>query len=463
MVSIALNLAFVSDAQATVMINNGGLNNISTPSEDLDVSNGAGATSTVLNIMDGADIGVNGDGRSVGLSEQSVLNFSGGIAQGGITMTGNSIANLTGSSDISGDISADGNSELQINSNASVGGEVFIEGNATASFLGGEVEVFGIGGAATATINGGSINDDLVAEGDAIVTVHDVFVNDDVDAGDSGVVHLMGGLFDEDVTAAGNSTINISGGDYVRIFSDGAALTAEQGTINVTGGIFGETGVDDGGLALATLGGTLNFDGAEIAGTTEDMAPTAAFSAALNGKVNLSNVDFGNLVVETSTNGTVNLGEITAKDISATVFGGGELNILSGEADSLSIFAELAGEINLRGGDFGDSLVTLESESILTVFGSDLTFNGTPVEDLNAVLGAGAFDEATGKLGTIAGDLAGVLADGSAFSLSFSRSFIPPTASQVFLVQVPEPSTTVLLSCLLMGLAMKKRSVRSMC
>lgn len=446
-----------STTNATILINDGGLTNINAASEDIEVANGPGGTSTVLNVMPGADIGINVDDRSIGLSEQSVLLFSGGSAQGSLTMTDDSVAFLGGTANIAGDISADGNSELQINNNATIGGEVFAEGNAIVNFLGGEVDTFGIGGNATATINGGSIDDDLDTEGDAVLNVIDVFVNDDVDADDNGVMNLMGGLFDEDVEAAGNSTINILGGDYVRIFSDGASLVANEGTVNVTGGVFGEAGVDDGGSALATLGGTVNFSGASIAGAADSMAPTATFSAVLNGKVNLSDVQFGGLAVEASTNGTANVGDdVSASSFNASVFGGGTLNISGGEADALDIFAELGGEINLIGGTFATANVTLETNSILTIFGSDFTFNDIPVEDLNSVLGPGAFDDTTGELRTIAGDLAGAFGDGTLFDLSFTRSFIPPDVSQIFLVTIPEPSTMMLFSCLLVGIVMKR-------
>lgn len=449
-------LLYSRTACATIMVNNGGLNSISAPSDDIEVADGVGGTSTVVNVMTGADIGVNLDGRSIGLTQQSVLLFSGGSAQGNITITGNSVAFLGGTTNVAGDILADGDTELQINNNTTVGGEVFAEGNATVGFLGGEVDTFGIGGNATATINGGSIDDDLDTEGDAVLNVLDVFVNDDVDADDNGVMNLMGGLYDEDVEAAGNSTINITGGDYVRIFSDGANLVANEGTVNVSGGTFGEAGVDDGGSALATLGGTLNFDGAAIAGVGGGTAPTATFSAVLNGTVNLSNTQFGNLVIEAGNNGVANIDGVTATSISATPTAGGTLNIAGGEADSLNVLAELGGEMYLSGGTFGSIDVGLETNSILTIVGMNFAFNGTPIEDLNSVLGPGAFDDGSGELRTIAGDITGALADGSSFSLSFTRGFIPPDAAQVFLVQVPEPMTLVLASCLLVGALIKR-------
>jgi hypothetical protein len=318
----------------------------------------------------------------------------------------------------------------------SVSGEVFIGGSGTGSFLGGEVDVFGVGENATATIDGGSVDDDLDAGGNAVLTVVDIFVNDDVDAEDNGVMNLMGGLFDEDLTAADSSSINISGGQYVRVFSDGAELVAEEGTVNVTGGVFGEAGVDEGGTVLATLGGRVLFSGATIAGADSGTAPTATFSAKLNGEINISDVEFGDLAIDAGNCGKITIQDFAADDMTVATIGNGEVDVVSGEADALTVFAELGGLVNIRGGEFLDADLEAQSGSVITVFGSSFSVNGSP-----ATFGA---------IPEVAGEIAGVLSDGTPFTATFRRQFFPVAdAGQVVLA--PEPASLAMLLLAICG------------
>jgi hypothetical protein len=226
-------------------------------------------------------------------------------------------------------------------------------------------------------------------------------------------------------------------------------MIAEGGTIHVTGGIFGESGVNDGGLVRAAFGGLVHFMGAEIAGADDGTAPVATLSALTNGELNVSDVAFGDLVLEANTGGTVNVGDITAENISVSMLGGGTVNFQAGEADSLEVLAELESFVNLRGGHFGVIDVTLQTNSVLTIFGNSFTFFGTPVE----LLPEEAFVRETGELRTIGGisALAGALADGMPFSLSYSRQLNPP-GTRVFLIRVPEPTGLALAALAAAGL-----------
>jgi hypothetical protein len=320
-----------------------------------------------------------------------------------------------------------------------VGGELLVDGDGSVEFEGGEVNVFVAAGNASALISGGSIGDALEVSENSQVNILDVDISDDVDAFHNALLNLQGGTFGEDVTASDMAALHITGGSFPAIFSDGAELTASQGTVSVTGGMFGEPGVSDGGRGVATLGGHLVFQGAEIAGANDGTAPIAEFSSVLNGLVEISEVRFGELLLEAANSGTINLQDVVADSIQISALAGGVTNILGGHAASVTAMAEIGGAVNLQGGSFEEFSVTLLSESILTITGHSFTFNGTPIDELDAVLGdPDAFIEETGELRVVAGDLAGILADGSTFGLQFSREFTPLPGARVFLV--PEPA-----------------------
>ncbi len=441
LICFSLFFHITAPATATVMLNNGGLNNINAASDDLEVSDGPGATSTVVNVMTGADIGTNGDGRSIGLTQQSVLLFSGGSAQGNITMGDNSVAFLNGSANVAGDISADGDTELQINNSATVGGEVFAEGNATVSFLGGEVDTFGIGGNATATINGGSIDDDLDTEGDAVLTVIDVFVNDDVDAADNGVMNLMGGIYDEDVEATDSSTINISGGEFVRIASRGANLVASGGVINVSAGTFGTAGENDGGFIVAASGGVINMSGATIAGADTGAAAPVPIQSSLNGVVNIAGMEFNDLEVAALTGGRVDLTNVVADNLSLE-FAAGLSTLDNVTADGFSLAANLGSIIWILDGDLGDGSITAFGGSKVTIFGSGFMVNGVPF--------------AGGEIPFISGDISLTLPSGAQLNATFQRQ--PGPGNQAAIIElVPEPGSLTMIGVLAASIACLRR------
>lgn len=453
---LMLSMILSSFANATQILSNGALNNISGPSEDLIVSNGSGGTSTVVNVLTGADISaapvetpeLPNEGNSIDLTEQSILLFSAGVARGHLKITDDSIAVLSGSSAVVGaDVLVDGNANIQINNNATVledddeGGEVFIEGNATGTFLGGEVTVFGVGGNATATINGGSVDDDLDAEGDGNLDVIDIFVNDDVDAADNGVMNLMGGVYDEDVEAADSSTINISGGDYIRIIGRGANLISSGGTINVTGGTFSTAGESGGGSIVAAAGGTINMSGATIAGADAGTAATTPIQASLNGAVSVDGVEFNDMEISALTGGRVVLTNVTADNITLDLAAG--LSTLDNVvADGFSIAANLGSFVSILSGDLGDGTITAFGGSKVSIVGSNFMVNGIPF--------------AGGEIPFISGDISLTLPGGAQLAATFQRQ--PGPGDQAATIQlIPEPASLAILGLMAAAITCSRR------
>lgn len=474
--------------QATDVLNNGMANSISAASDDLQVRNGA--SPTTLNVLEGAQIGavpeqdppLPAEGRSIGLFDASVLNFSGGEVAGSVDVLDSSVANLSGGL-IGDDLRVGGSGQVALSgtkveddvfqesgsfnmSGGEVGDQFFVSGNATLNLgeaagpinddlfiqdsamltmAGGTLgdELF-VQGNARAVISGGYIDDDLNANNDAIIDVSFVEIDDSVDTTDNGAVRFGNGIVNGGFEAADTSSIDIEGGVFENILSDGEVVLAAGGTVNITGGTFGTAGVDDGGSIGSSLGGTVNLLGGQVAGVADGNAPTATLTAVLNGVTNLSGVAFGDLVLEAGNNGTLNATDFEASTVSARAVAGGVVRITGGQANELEIAPELGGEVVLEGGEFGSITISLESESQLAIVGDLFTVNGTPVGGLDAALGdADAFIEDTGELRLVAGEVEGVFVDGSPFSLSFTRAFVPGQSASVFLQTpvIPEPSS----------------------
>jgi hypothetical protein len=425
---------------ATIILNNGMINAINAASEDLEVSNGPGDSSTIANVMTGTDIGVNDDDFSIVLLQDSVLLFSGGVAEGDVSVEGNSVAFLLGTATVGGNLTLADDSELQFSDMALVEGDIELDDNAMADFSGGTVEgEVVVAGDATAIFTGGTFEDTIVGEDNAVIHFVMGTAEDNVEAADDAVIHISGGEVQGSVESVDDATVSITGGAFPAIFSDGEDLLAEGGTLHVTGGLIGEAGEDGGGSVIATINGRVTFTGVEIAGVADGTAPTASFSSRANSVLDLSNVAVGDLSLNATTSGTLNVDNVTADEVTASMLGGGTINLNSGEAASLDVVSEVGSNLNLRVGDFGDMTVALKSMSVLRVFGDSFTFLGIPVESLPAE----GYDPLTGELFAIGGTLAGVLADGTSFSMTFSRQFSPPDqAAHIFLV--PELSTAVL-------------------
>lgn len=509
MFHLALRIVFVvllavspaSSALATDLLDNGMTNTVNSASTDLAVTDGA--TATVLDVVDGAEIAEIPDpeensGRSVGVSGTSILNLAGGQLVGSLSLGDSAIANISGGI-IGNDLSAEGDGVSIAMSGGLIDDDVFL-GGGTFTMSGGEVgdQFFATGtskviltdiagpinddlfiqdmaslemagsslgdelfvqGNATATITGGYIDDDLNANDDAMITVAFVEIDDSVDAAGNGIIEFQNGIVHGGFEAADNSTINVTKGTFESIFSDGEVAVAVGGSLSIEGGTFGTPGVNDGGFVGSTLGGTVNFVGGEIAGLADGTAPTALVNATLNGITNLSGITFDELILEAGNSGILNVDEVTASSIEVKSIAAGSVQISSGQSAELSITSEIQGAVTLTGGEFGDIEATLDTESVLTIVGGSFTVNGVALEDVDATFGdADAFIEDTGELRLVAGTISGTLADGHAFDLAFTRSFAGGNASQIFLQTVPEPSSLALGMVSLLGLFGIRRS-----
>ena len=438
-------------APATMVFNNGMVNSINAPIEDIEVRNGPGDSSTVVNVMTGADIGIDGDDRSIGLLENSVLSFSGGSTQGDVIAEDDSMAFLQGTSLVRGNLSMEGNSRLEFSDDSVVEGDVEIQDDATATFTGGTVEgELVVSGNAMTTISGGTFEDTIVLEDDAMVMFFDGTAEDNVEAEGDSKIDILGGEIQGSVEAVDNAKLNITGGAFPNVFSDGedVFVSGVGAEANITNAVLGIAGENGGGRIVAGQSSVVHVSNISIAGQPDGTAPTANLTAILNGNLNASNIAFGDLELVADTGGTLNLDNITADHVFLSMLGGGTTNLRSGTADSLEVRAEISSNLGLMGGDFGDTEVALFSSSVMRIFGHSFTFLGMPVETLPAE----GFIPETGELLAIGGTLAGVLADGTPFSMAFSRQFSPPgQAAHVFLV--PEPGTIVfmLLACAGLG------------
>jgi hypothetical protein len=446
----------IRETAAQLLLNDGLENSVSAASSDLEVRDGPGPAPdpTTLNVLDGAAIAEQDD-LSIALLENSILSMTGGETAGAVTVSDQAQASVSGGV-IGGEVLVEGTAKFTLTGDGLLDNDVAIESATVFEMTGGTIagEIV-LADDAVGTFSGGTLEDTLVVEGNAVVTVHSINAEDNVEAADDAVVQLLGGTFEGSLEAVGDSHLQISGGSFPALFSGGEeVLATEGGRIDILGGEFGEAGEeDDEGGVLASLGSVVNYSGASVAGVAEGNAPTARFSALLNGTINVSNATFGPLSLAAANNGLVKVDDVVADEISVATLAGGTVDIAGGVAESLDVFAELAGKVKLRGGSFAEIQVELVTDSILTVFGHSFTFLGTPVESLPG----GAFVSATGELRTIGGELAGILADGSSFSLTFSRQFNPAPGARVFLVQVPEPGSILLAISAVAGLCTLRR------
>lgn len=481
-----LALATCDAVLGTIIIQDGGVNVVnSDPQEDFEILNGPGDATTTVNVEAPAAIGVNPDDRSIGVFQNSVLNMTGGIATGTVVVSDNSVASLSGTAAVGGDVLVDGSAQVTLDADVTVSGEVLVEGIAHVDFLGGEVDTFGVDGDATATVNGGSIDDDMDAVGNGVLTVIDVFVNDDVDAEDDGVMHLMGGIFDEDVEAADDSTINITGGEFVRIFSDGASMVASGGTVHAIGGVMGEAGENGGGSVLAAGSpfddrGLVIFDGVEVAGTADGTAPEANFSA-VGGDMFLSNMEFtsptnlvsqvfGVLEADNLTMAELNLASSIVGEMRVSEFSADNVDVsITGGAISLSDGTTGPMNLVIDGGTFSLANVSSETlnvessgESVVTIIGS-FSGNSGPLESAGLLRSnpgseirlGGLGDDfklngvpvSPGPLNSIGGLLEGVSVDGTPFSFFVT---VAPGGSFTLLA-VPEPASVLLVLFAMLG------------
>lgn len=456
--SICMQGVFATgNSYAQLVFDNGGPNVLNTstgdplvdppvPPVNILVQDRIDGFATSLQVEDGAVIG-GGSGQSVGLFGQSVFVMTGGSASGDLSVTDTAQATISGgtfgddlfvsgfgevtlSTETFDDVTVTQNGKVNILPGARIVDDAFFRNNSRLEMSGGvlpdEVE---IRDSATALFTGGVIGDDLVVDEMGQVEIQFLEIVDTLEAEGNSTTNVFNGIFGG-VEAIENATVNIFDGTF------GEVLAANSAALMIAGGTFSEGVAATQGANVVVQAATFAaFDGSEL-------------RAVLNGTLDVMSATATELDVEAGNGGSVNLRDFEADNATISMIGGGVANVLGGSADSLQVRAEVGSILNLRGGDFDQIRVDLLSESVMNVLGHSFTFNGIPVEDLNAVLGDGAFVPETGELRTVAGDIAGVLADGSAFQLTYARSFLNPPA-RVFLQQVPEPNSTVLTLLLL--------------
>ncbi len=123
--------------------------------------------------------------------------------------------------------------------------------------------------------NGGSIAEDLYAEGQASITVTDGTFNDDFQLFDEASAIIYGGTIHGDIELLDDSYLEILGGTFVEDLEvDSMAV--------IRGGSFLMQGIEYG---LATAGGTIVLDGSGFAldGAPVDFGDLAALSGNLTG------------------------------------------------------------------------------------------------------------------------------------------------------------------------------------
>lgn len=479
---------------------NGAENTLDTASEDVVVRDGA--TPTTLNVVEGAlispvpaqDPPLPEEGRAIGLFGSSVLNFSAGEAAGTLQINDTAVANISGGAigedleqnggtvsfsggtvaddvfvnagtfnlsggEIGDQFFVDGTATLNIADTAGpVNDDLFIRGDAVLTMAGAQLgdELF-VQNNAMATITGGYIDDDLNANDAARITVDFVEIDDSVDTSETGFVRFNDGIVNGGFEAAGDSVIEIAGGTFENVATGGEVVLAAGGTINITGGTFGSGGDADGSIG-ASLGGVLNFSGGQASGLADGVASETTLGAVLGSTVNLSGGEFDVLALEAGNAGLVVAGGFTASAVSVSTQSEGLVQLVDGVAEGLTVTADLEGIVELSGGSFSDISVSLDGASQMTILGSDFAVNGFSLDELDGALNdENAYNEQTGALGLVAGEITGVLKDGSPFTLQFTRSFLPLDAASTIRV-IPEPSSSMLLALPLMfSLALIRR------
>lgn len=468
---------------------------IAIPSIDIQVRDSAGGDPTTVTLRTGAQIGfqLNPDGslfidpgtmqpvksnstQSVLVAGTSILVMLDGETADSVSATENSIVSLEGGV-IGDDVSASDNAQVFIlnsefddllMSGSSVvqmsGGSIDnpeVGGNSLFAFTGGEVDdLFGLENgivviAANALVgddaffngnsrliaSGGEFSDELQFFDNSAGFFTGGYVDDDLVVADNAFVEIQDFTVGDTIEASGTSTTTINGGSFGAIEASGNFVSGP--TVNLNGGTTESVS--------AFLGGTVNIGAATLPdGTT--------VSAALNGTVNLNGTMAEGLVVEASNNSRATIEDVAATDLSVSATSGGLVSVQGGMGDTIDMLGDLNGELFWSGGLFEFATARVQDRSTLTVSGGQFAYNGIPIADLNATLGDGAYDPVTGELRTVAGILSGVLADGSPFSLNFSRQFAPvANQGRIFLASVPEPTSVVTTVLALAGAAVAWR------
>ena len=208
-----LVLGLASSAQAVVIFNNGALNIIdgaSSTTETFEVRNGAGGTTTSVNVNAGANLGNDRGDFSLRLNGQSTGTINGGQTSHAVVTIGNSQLQVKGGT-IGTNLFSFVNSQVDI-SGGTISGDVEASERSQLTISGGEIvnDVI-LRLAATANITGGNIMDDLVGSGSSLINFRGK-VGDDVEARAASTIFINGGEVGEDIEAHANGSVFIKGG-----------------------------------------------------------------------------------------------------------------------------------------------------------------------------------------------------------------------------------------------------------
>lgn len=279
------SISFGPHAAAQLVFDNGLVNDLTTSAgnNNVLVEDASGGDPTTLNILSGGS--VNGN-RRVDIRDASIVNVDGGNVRGFIDLRDTSSVGVV-SGFVRRGIDAFDNTTVNIsggtvgNANAPIwavlandNAEVFISGG-TLGNNGFEDTVIALDDSQI-TITGGTIRQDVVAEGNSDVrfsngTIEDDFllaefatatfsggnVEDDFELFVAALLTMTGGTIGEDLEVIGPDAVaNVSGGDI----GQGIGVF-EGGTVNVTGG---DLGTDGGGEFKFADNGTIRLFGSDF-------------------------------------------------------------------------------------------------------------------------------------------------------------------------------------------------------
>ncbi|QDT67874.1 hypothetical protein MalM25_07820 [Planctomycetes bacterium MalM25] len=462
---IGLCVAIPRTALATTIFDDGGVNVLTGPIDDIEVRDSVSAAPTFV-ISNGAQIGFQlnpddtlfidpgtmepvsaNDDHSIAIFDTSIVSMSGGETADSVVANDISRFAMT-SGDVGDDVIANDNASVTI-----AGGsfdDLFVNDNATAAMSGGSIDNPEVDGSGQFLFSGGRVDDMNITGNGRVVVSGTALIDDDAFFTGSARLETTGGQFDDELQFYDTTTASLNGGNVgddlvaagssqidILDFTISDTLEAEgSSNTNVFGGtigvieslessvvnFFGGT-VEEGVIAI--LGGTVNVDGGVFAPID---APEVL--ANLNGTVNIESTVSDELDIESTSGGQVNVIDATVGSMGVNALAG-DVDLLGGEADSLEVFAELEGTVEVFGGDFLVADFEAQSGATITIYGTEFFAFGQPL--------------GFGPIPFIAGDLTGTLSDGSPLNATFRRQFFPvDEAAQIILVQLPEPGSVLI-------------------
>jgi hypothetical protein len=319
--------------------------------------------------------------------------------------------------------------------------------------------------------NGGTYK--VVTGGDVTVNNQDSSDDIGIQLDDSSHFEMTGGDFLSKDTSSGsgkhgyglithqNSTFDISGGtfkatetgkghNYIIQMKDNSSGMI-SGTAMLTGT---ETAQGNGKGVEINDNALLTVTGGSISHSSNDFNGSNLFILNSNDYMTLdesSTLDLSGGTFSLSANGE-NLTVFNINHASVANVSGGEVTSVSTSGDKNLAQIKHEAKLNLSGGKFPTGLDILfhdnsTDDALMTIFGSDFMFNGSPI--------------GLGLVGSNTGVLSGILADGNAFSFDIDQN---GNTNRILLAElsvagVPEPGSFALWTSLL-GIVLFRRRRR---